>query len=115
MPSDQICQLQQVRDYIGDHLHLALSIPAICRQFNTNKTSLQQRFRKYCGLSLHAFMLQRRMEKAATLLRQSDEPVKFVAYQCGYKKVRSFNKAFKLHWKMSPGIYRKIVPRSKVT
>ena len=102
------CQVQHVRDYIGDHLHMDLPVSVICRVFNTNKTSLQQRFRKYCGLSLHAFMLQRRMEKAAMLLRQTDHPVKFIAWQCGYKKVHSFNKAFKLHWRLSPGSYRKL-------
>ena len=102
--------LLQVRAYIDSNLHRNLPVATLCREFNTNKTSLQERFREYSGLSLHAFLQHRRMEKAAILLRQTDDPVKWVAFQCGYRKVHSFNKAFKTYWRTSPGIYR-----SKVT
>jgi AraC-like DNA-binding protein len=99
--------LLQVRAYIDSNLHRNLPVAALCREFNTNKTSLQERFRAYSGLSLHAFLLQSRMEKAEFLLRQTDDPVKYIAMQCGYRKVHSFNKAFKAYWRLSPGAYRK--------
>lgn len=99
--------LLQVRDYIDSNLHRNLPIATLCREFNTNKTSLQERFRSYCGVSLHAFLLQSRMAKAEALLRETDDPVKYVAMQCGYRKVHSFNKAFKSYWQLSPGAYRK--------
>jgi len=97
----------QVRDYIDSNLHRNLPIAALCKEFNTNKTSLQERFRAHSGLSLHAFLLQSRMEKAEFLLRETDDPVKYIAMQCGYRKVHSFNKAFKAYWRLSPGTYRK--------
>jgi AraC-like DNA-binding protein len=99
--------LLQVRDYIDSNLHRNLPIAQLCREFNTNKTSLQERFRAHCGTSLHAFLLQSRMERAEALLRQTDDPVKFVAMQCGYRKVHSFNKAFKAYAQLSPGAYRR--------
>ena len=99
--------LLQVRAYIDSNLHRSLSIATLCKEFNTNKTSLQVRFRAYSGCSLHAFLLQSRMEKAEFLLRQTDDPVKYIAMQCGYRKVHSFNKAFKAYWRLSPGAYRK--------
>ena len=98
---------QQVRAYIDNNLHRNLSIATLCREFSTNKTSLQEHFRAYSGLSLHAFLLQSRMEKAEFLLRETDDPVKYIAMQCGYRKVHSFNKAFKAYWRLSPGAYRK--------
>jgi AraC-like DNA-binding protein len=97
----------QVRAYIDSNLHRSLPIATLCKEFNTNKTSLQERFRAYSGLSLHAFLLQSRMEKAEFLLRETDDPVKYIAMQCGYRKVHSFNKAFKAYWRLSPGAYRK--------
>ena len=99
--------LLQVRTYIDSNLHRDLPIAALCKEFNTNKTSLQEYFRAYSGLSLHAFMLQSRMEKAEFLLRETDDPVKYIAVQCGYRKVHSFIKAFKAYWRLSPGAYRK--------
>ena len=99
--------LLQVRAYIDSNLHCNLPISKLCREFNTNKTSLQERFRAYCGVSLHAFLQQSRMEKAVVLLRETDEPVKFVARQCGYRRVHSFNKAFKAYAQLPPGAYRR--------
>src|SRR5262249_40380441 len=99
--------LLQVRTYIDSNLHCNLPISKLCREFNTNKTSLQERFRAYCGVSLHAFLQQSRMEKAVVLLRETDDPVKWVAMQCGYRRVHSFNKAFKAYAQLSPGAYRR--------
>ena len=99
--------LLQVRAYIDSNLHCNLPISKLCREFNTNKTSLQERFRACCGVSLHAFLQQSRMEKAVILLRETDDPVKLVARQCGYRKVHSFNKAFKAYAQLPPGAYRR--------
>ena len=99
--------LFQMTAYIDDNLHRHLPIALLCKEFNTNKTSLQEYFRAHSGLSLHAFLLQSRMEKAEFLLRHTDDTVKYIAIQCGYKKVHSFNKAFKSYWRLSPGAYRK--------
>jgi AraC-like DNA-binding protein len=99
--------LLQIREYIDSNLRQAMPVTFICKHFSINKTKLQQQFRECFGTSLHAFILQRRLEKAAILLRETEEPVKFIAGQCGYKKVRSFNKAFKGRWRLSPDQYRK--------
>jgi AraC-like DNA-binding protein len=99
--------LRQVRDYITKNLHRPLSVATICREFNTNKTTLQERFREYLGSSLHAYILEQRMERARVLLIETDDPVKYVAGQCGYQKVHSFNKAFRNKYLRSPGGYRK--------
>lgn len=99
--------LLQVKAYIYSNLHRPLSISKLCQEFNTNKTSLQERFSIHFGVSLHAFLQQIRMEKAVGLLRETDDPIKCVAMQCGYRKVHSFNKAFKVYAKTSPGDYRR--------
>ncbi|HEY4064977.1 MAG TPA: AraC family transcriptional regulator [Puia sp.] len=99
--------LVEVQQYIHTNLHRPIPVASICREFHVNKTKLQGQFREILGLSLHAFMLRARMEKASTLLRESDHPVKYIAWECGYRKVRSFNKAFKNHWQLSPDRYRR--------
>jgi len=113
MHQRDVILLRQVRDYITDNLHRPLSIAAICGKFNTNKTTLQERFREYLGSSLHAYLLEGRMEKARILLIETDDPVKHVASQCGYKRIHSFNKAFRNKYGRSPGQYRKNFPTVK--
>lgn len=107
MTQKDIGLLRQIRAHLDSNLQRQMPVTLICRYFCINKTKLQQQFRVCYGSSLHAFILQRRMEKAAILLQETEDPVKLIAGQCGYKKVRSFNKAFKGHWQLSPDQYRK--------
>ena len=107
MNQKDIGLLLQIREYISGNLNRDMPVRFICRHFSINKTKLQEQFRECFGTSLHAFILERRMEKAVILLRNTDEPVKSIAVQCGYKKVRSFNKSFKGRMGLSPDQYRK--------
>ncbi|HEX9513934.1 MAG TPA: AraC family transcriptional regulator [Puia sp.] len=107
MNQKDIGLLYQIREFINDNLHRPIPVTLICKHFAINKTKLQEQFRECFGASLHAFILQRRLDKAVILLQETDEPVKYIAGLCGYKKVRSFNKAFKGRWRISPDQFRK--------
>ncbi|HWK03182.1 MAG TPA: AraC family transcriptional regulator [Puia sp.] len=107
MNQKDIGLLHQIREFILDNLHRPIPVTLICKHFAINKTKLQEQFRECFGTSLHAFILQRRLDKSVILLRETDEPVKYIAGICGYKKVRSFNKAFKGRWHLSPDQFRK--------
>ena len=101
--------LAQVRDYILSNLqnkNKELSIAAVCIKFGIGRTVLQSLFNSYYAMPLHAFILQSRMEKARDLLKTTEDPIKSVASQCGYKNIHSFNKTFKATWFVSPGQYR---------
>ena len=99
--------LSQVCDYINTNLRRPIPVATICRDFHISKTRLQEYFHEFLGCSIHAFILRQRMQKAARWLRETDEPVKRVAWECGYRNVRSFNKTFKTQWQLSPDAYRK--------
>jgi AraC-like DNA-binding protein len=99
--------LLQVRDYNNANLHRPIPVAVLCRKFHISKTKLQAHFRESIGCSLHAFMVQQRMWQATRWLRETNEPVKRIAWECGYRNVRSFNKTFKNHWQLSPDRYRK--------
>jgi AraC-like DNA-binding protein len=107
MNQQEAALLSQVRNYINTNLHRPLPVAAICRQFHISKTKLQGSFHESLGCSIHAFILRQRMQKAARWLRETGEPVKRVAWECGYRNVRSFNKTFKNQWQLSPDHYRK--------
>jgi two-component system response regulator YesN len=107
MNSNEAVLLLRVREYIHSNLHRPIPVEDICREFHINRTKLQEQFRESIGCSLHAFMLRERMLSAAGWLRETDEPVKRIAWECGYRNVRSFNKAFKNQWQLSPDRYRK--------
>jgi AraC-like DNA-binding protein len=97
-----------IRDYIEEHLYESHSVQDICRKFNINREKLQIGFRELTETTLHAYIIHQRMERAALRLIESDDSIKAIALDSGYKKQRSFNKTFKTIFQQTPAGYRKL-------
>jgi AraC-like DNA-binding protein len=54
-----------------------------------------------------ALLNQRRMERGAQMLQQTDYKMEQIAHLVGYSTAFAFSKAFKRHWDISPQGYRK--------
>jgi two-component system response regulator YesN len=52
------------------------------------------------------YVFQLRMEKAAYLLKNSQDKVYEIAEKLGYQRAHSFNHVFKKHYGMTPQEYR---------
>lgn len=63
--------LGKTRRYMEDHLADPLTIPALSRMAMLSATTFKDAFRRLYGLPVHAWLRQRRMERAAELLRDS--------------------------------------------
>ncbi|WP_431217940.1 helix-turn-helix transcriptional regulator [Puia sp. P3] len=98
----------QIRDYIDEHLYDSHTIDGLCRQFNLNREKLQSGFKAQLGTTVHAYMVKMRMQRAAKRLVDTDDSIKAIALDSGYKKQRSFNKTFKTIFQLTPAAYRKI-------
>jgi AraC-like DNA-binding protein len=101
-----IATLQEIRQYIEDNFYRDIPIAAICKEFGLNRTKLQEGFNQLFDSSVHALISRRRMEKAKEMLRETDEPVKNIAVECGYKTLSSFTRVFTRLHNMSPTRYR---------
>jgi len=101
-----IAAMQEIRQFIEDSYSKDIPIAYICKEFGINRTKLQEGFNQLFSVSVHAFITQLRMEKARTMLKETDEPVKLIGIECGYKTLSSFTRVFtKLHG-ISPTQYR---------
>ena len=65
------------------------------------------RFRRTCGISLHKFLTQIRIETAETLLQTTEESPSQVARRVGYESYASFRIHFKVKTLCSPSNYRR--------
>jgi AraC-like DNA-binding protein len=73
-----------------------------------NREKLQAGFRELLQTTVHAYIVNHRIEKAAKRLLESDDSIKAIALDSGYKKQRSFNKIFKTIYNLTPAAYRKL-------
>ena len=67
-------------------------------------------FRRAFGESPHAYLLTRRLERAAALLRNSDRSVADICFSVGLKSVGSFTTSFTRSYGVSPTAYRSAFP-----
>jgi len=98
----------EIREFLDDHLYTEHSIDDICSQFHISREKLQRGFRELVQSTVHAYIIHQRIEQAAQRLLESDDSIKAIALDSGYKKQRSFNKTFKSIYHLTPAAYRKL-------
>ena len=72
-------RLAEIRRYMEEHLDEPLTIPFLSRRVCLSTTTFKEGFRRLYGLPVHTWLRQRRMERAAELLRDSSLSVLGVA------------------------------------
>ena len=100
--------LEDVARYMEEHLDEPLSIPQLSRRALLSPTAFKAAFRQRYGLAVHAWLRQRRMERAAQLLQGSSLSVLEVAQAVGYSSGSQFAAAFRERYGTSPGKFRKM-------
>ena len=101
--------LADARRYMEAHLDEPLTIPALSRRACLSATTFKEGFRRLYGLPVHTWLRQRRMERAAELLRSSPLSVLGVAQSVGYGSASQFTAAFRRQYGVTPAVYRKNV------
>jgi AraC-like DNA-binding protein len=67
-------------------------------------------FRAAFGESPHAYLLTRRLERAAALLRTTDRSVTEICFEVGLRSLGSFTSSFTRTYGISPTAYRAAFP-----
>lgn len=96
-----------VHSYLMEHLNERIKIEELSRQFLINTTTLKQAFKTVYGTSIGAHMKVHRMERAAKLLRETNDSIALIAKRVGYESQSRFTAAFKEIYNIRPTEYRK--------
>ena len=99
---------EKIRNYLNAILYAEPSIPEICRWFTINREKLQTGFHALVQRTVHSYIIYQRISRAALRLLETDDSIKAIALDSGYKKQRSFNKTFKGIYNLTPASYRRL-------
>lgn len=95
--------MQQVYDYILANLETPLlSIKELSRMFGTNEYKLKEGFRHFFNSSIYQFYNDERLKRSQLLIKQTNIPLKQIAYMHGFNSYPNFSKAFKKKYGCSP-------------
>ena len=82
----------------------------LARAAGLSRFHFSREFRRAFGESPHAYLLTRRLERAAALLRNTDRPVVEICFAVGMQSVGSFTSSFTRTFGASPTAYRAKFP-----
>jgi AraC family transcriptional regulator of arabinose operon len=104
----QLPRLLPVLDWIETHLSShEITVADLSRQVFISETHFRRVFHKVFGMSPVQFIRQRRIERACTLLRTTDIPIKQLAQDCGFAEDAFFSRVFHRLVGTSPAAYRR--------
>jgi AraC-like DNA-binding protein len=82
----------------------------LARAAGLSRAHFSREFRAAFGESPHAYLLTRRLERAAALLRTTDNSVADICFSVGLQSVGSFTTSFTRTYGRSPTAYRAQFP-----
>jgi len=88
----------------------ALGVDDLARAAGLSRAHFSREFRAAFGDSPHAYLLTRRLERAAALLRTTDNSVAEICFSVGLSSVGSFTSSFTRTFGRSPTAYRAAFP-----
>jgi AraC-like DNA-binding protein len=83
-----------------------LDVEALARAATASPAHFSRSFRRAFGETPHQYLLARRMERAAALLRGTDHSVARICAEVGLASVGSFTTSFKRTFGQTPTEYR---------
>lgn len=96
-----------IQTYIAGHLEEALSLEDLGKVVHLHPVYLSKFYKQQTGENLSAYILLKRMERAARLLIESNLHVMDISRMVGYRKPQYFIKLFKEQYGVTPQQYRK--------
>jgi AraC-like DNA-binding protein len=90
-----------------------LDVDDLARVAGLSRAHFSREFRRHFGESPHAYLLARRLERAAALLRTTDRSVAEICFEVGLASVGSFTSSFSRAFGVSPTRYRGAFPPAR--
>lgn len=92
-----------------------LSVEAVSRDLGFTRQYVSGRFHRKTGRLLSSFLKEKKLEKAARLLKAGDLRVTQIAHLCGFDSENYFRQQFRVRYGLSPRQYRLSPPESPET
>ena len=102
--------LLRARDLADARYFEPLTVRDLAREAGLSSAHFSRAFRAAFGESPHQYLLTRRLERAAALLRNTDRSVTEICWAVGLASLGSFTTSFTRTYGMPPAAYRASFP-----
>ncbi len=102
--------LLRAKDLADARYFEALGVDDLARAAGLSRAHFSREFRRAFGESPHAYLLARRLERAAALLRNTNRSVAEICFRVGRQSLGSFTTSFTRTYGVPPTAYRERFP-----
>lgn len=102
-------ELRRVLEYIDAHLGTDLALDHLAQAAGMNVFAFVRHFKQETGLPPYQYVLRRRIERARSLLADTNLAIVEIALRCGFGDQSSFTTTFRRWTRLTPGGYRATV------
>jgi AraC-like DNA-binding protein len=102
--------LLRAKDLIDARYREPLDVPALARAARLSSAHFSREFRRAFGETPHQYLLTRRLERAAALLRNTDRSISDICFAVGLRSLGSFTTSFGRAFGVTPAAYRAAYP-----
>lgn len=96
-----------IKRYIKHNLQSKLTLTDIAKNLHCSKATLTETFRREFGITIVQYINTARLERACTMLRNTDLPIRTISEECGFSGAEYFSSLFKKQLGISPLAYRR--------
>ncbi len=98
---------------IRDHSQRGIGVPEVVESAGVPRRTLERRFARAVGRSIHGEITRNRIENAKRLLLETDLPCCNVGTAAGFGSLKSFTRAFRLAVRCTPARFRTLAMAAK--
>ena len=103
---DEIILLRSIRNFIEENYQKHFTIKQLALKAGMNEFKLKLGFRQIFRMSIFDCLVLIRMKRAYELVINTDQPIKKISLELGYRRLPSFVTAFRKYYGQSPGKLR---------
>lgn len=96
----------QALAFVSENFRRPITVESTAQELCVSKNYLSRVFTQKLHMTFHQYLHFMRVEVARDLLRNTDQSITDILYECGYETPRTFNRAFQEICGMTPRQYR---------
>jgi AraC-like DNA-binding protein len=100
--------INNIKYKIHESINQSLNMDVLAAQHNVSYTWFRNAFKEIVGVSPGQYQLNLKIEKACTMLKETDFSISEVAFNNGFESEYHFSRIFKKKTNMSPSAYRNV-------
>jgi AraC-like DNA-binding protein len=112
-PQHAAARLQPALTYIDEHLADAIAVADLARLLDCGDDHCSRLFRRHLGQTPVAYIIARRVQRAAMLMTDTAHSLDEIAIRCGFANRQYLSRQFQRHLGVPPSQYRHMAHREQ--